>query len=132
MILAHGTEKQHIWTFSGSLTDGPTSGSDDFDAICPCTNPGSTQSIPPFVGTDYFCESAITGDWTLGLFYPDDPLWDGENCGSQSTCCELHDPPYFCKSLSEPTTDDIEVRICADQRLADEDTPIQLIEIYVQ
>ena len=42
VILTHGTEKQHIWTFSGSLTDGPTSGSDDFDAICPCTNPEST------------------------------------------------------------------------------------------
>ena len=66
------------------------------------------------------------------MLYPDDPLWDEENCGSQSTCCELHDPPYFCKSLTEPMTDDVEVRICGDQVISQEDSPIQLIEIYVQ
>ena len=129
VILTHGTEKQHIWTFSGSLNEGPVPANSG--STCPCTNPGSTQSVPPFVGTDYFCETAITAGWTY-VFYPNDPLWDGENCGSQSTCCEFNDPPYFCKSLSEPTTDDIEVRICADHGLADEDTPVQLIEIYVQ
>ena len=130
VIITHGTEKQHIWTFSGSLSEGPASGF--FDFICPCTNPVSTQLVPPFVGTDYFCETAITGAFTLGLFYLSDPLWDGENCGSQSTCCEFNDPPYFCKSFSEPTTDDIEMRICGNQPLADEDTPIQQIEIYIQ
>jgi hypothetical protein len=85
------------------------------------------------VGQDYFCETGITGAFSNGLFYPDgDPLWDGEGCGSGSTCCELNDPPYFCKSLTEPTTDHIEVRICADQQISDEDTPIELIEIFVQ
>ena len=130
VILTHGTEKQHIWTFSGSVTEVPTS--PQLNYICPCTNPGSTQSIPPFVGTDYFCESGVAGPVPYGMFFHDDPLWDGENCGTQSTCCELNNPPYFCKSLSEPTTDDIEVRICGDQVLSEEDTPIQLIEIYVQ
>ena len=130
VILTHGTKKQHIWTFSSLLTEGPILSW--LDAICPCTNPVSTQSVPPFIGTDYFCETAITGDHTLGLLHPSDPLWDGENCGSQSTCCEFNDPPYFCKSLSEPTTDDIEVRICADEGLDNEDTPIELIEIFVQ
>ena len=82
------------------------------------------------MGQDYFCEAGITGSWSSGVFYPDgDPLWDGEDCGSGSTCCELHNPPYFCKSLSEPKCDDIEVRICADQQTSNEDTPI---EIFVQ
>ena len=31
-----------------------------------------------------------------------------------------------------PCTDDIEVRICADQGYHNEDSPIELIEIYVQ
>ncbi len=84
------------------------------------------------MGQDYFCETGITGDHTNGLFYPDDPLWDGEDCGSGSTCCELNGPPFFCKSVAEPTTDDIEVRICGEEMFSNEDTPIELIEIFVQ
>ena len=90
------------------------------ESVCPCTNSLSPQSIPSFVGQDYFCETGITGDWSNGVFYPDgDPLWVGEDCGSGSTCCELHGPPYFCRSLTEPTTDDIEVKICADEALVE-------------
>jgi hypothetical protein len=30
----------------------------------------------------------------LSTFYPDDPLWDGEGCGSGHSCeCELNSPP---------------------------------------
>ncbi len=77
--------------------------------------------------------SGITSGWSNGGFYPDgDPLWDGEGCGSGSTCCELNGPPYFCKSLTESTADDIEVRICSDENLSLADTSIQLIEIFVQ
>ena len=62
-------------------------------------------------------------------------VWDGQGCGS-SSCCELSyppgvTPPWFCKQLPQATTDDIEVRICRDQDSADEDTPVKLIEIYV-
>ena len=129
VVITRGTEKEHVWTFSGSVSESTT---DDFlDDVCPCTNARSTQSEPPFVGTDYFCETAVSGDFDTVL-YPDDPLWDGENCSSGSTCCEFNDPPYFCKTLSQPTTDEIEVRICADELLENEDTPIELIEIFVQ
>ena len=76
-----GTEKEHIWTFSGSVSEAGAFSAD----VCPCTNPGSTQSAPPFVGTDYFCETAVSGDFA-NVLYPDDPLWDGENCGSGSFC----------------------------------------------
>ena len=41
-----------------------------------------------------------------------------------------HGSMYNC--MSSPTTDDIEVRICGDQPLGDEDTPIQLTELYVK
>ena len=127
VVVTRGTEKEHVWTFAASLTE-----SGFLPFVCPCTNSQSTQSIPSFVGQDYFCETGVTGSWSLGTFYLDDPLWDGEDCGSGSTCCELHDPPYFCKSLTEPTTDDIEVRICADESPFNDDTPIELIEIFVQ
>ena len=128
VVITRGTEKEHVWTFAASLQE-----SGIVAHACPCTNDQSTQSIPSFVGQDYFCETGITSGWTVNLFYPNgDPLWDGEDCGSGSTCCELHDPPYFCKRLTETTTDDIEVRICADQQFSDEDTPIELIKIFVQ
>jgi hypothetical protein len=35
-------------------------------------------------------------------------------------------------NLGSPTNDDIEVRIMGSQNTADEDTPIELLEIYVQ
>ena len=64
-----------------------------------------------------------------------DPLWDGEGCGA-ATCCELSyppgvTPPWFCKQLPEVTTDDIEVRLCADEPTTDEDTLLELIELYI-
>ena len=131
-ILLHGNERQHIWTFSASNSE---TGDFTIGYVCPCTNAESDQSIPPFVGEDYFCETGRILDGGIDHeFLPNDPLWDGEDCGPGSTCCELNDPPYFCKTLSEPTTDnsDIEVRICGDEGVANEDTPIELIEIFVQ
>ena len=131
VVITRGTEKEHVWTFAASITELDDGSSSQY--VCPCTSSQSTQSIPSLVGQDYFCETGITGDWTAGLFYPDgDPLWDGEDCGSGSTCCELNDPPYFCKILTEPTSDDIELRICGDEGIGNEDTSVELIEIFVQ
>ena len=36
------------------------------------------------------------------------------------------------KELSAPTTDDIEVRLCADQTLCGEDIRVERIEMYIQ
>ena len=130
VVITHGTEIEHVWTFAASFSENRRVGD-----VCPCTNAQSTQSIPSFVGQDYFCEAGITSGNSEGVFYPDgDPLWDGEGCGSGSTCCELHDPPYFCKSLTEPATGDIEVRICANEQISRADTPppLELVEIFVQ
>ena len=45
-------------------------------------------------------------------FHSNDTLWDGEDCHSSSSCCSLHNPPYFTKSLGQSTTDDLELRRC--------------------
>ena len=42
----------------------------------------------------------------------------------------LHGSASSC--LDQATTDDIEVRICGNQDLSDEDTPVELIELYVR
>ena len=122
--LTHGSPRQYIWTFAAgageTLRDQP-------DA-CPC-DASISISIPGFVGTDYFCESGRnTGP--SPVFSPDDPLWDGQGCGLSSTCCSFNTPPYFTKHLPTPTTDDIEARICQKDR--GDDSPVELIELYVQ
>ena len=60
-------------------------------------------------------------------------LWYGQGCDRlERTCCDPPNLPWFCKELPQPTTDDLEVRICGDQVLADEDTPIDLVQLYIQ
>ena len=62
--------------------------------------------------------------------YSNDPLWDGQQC--EGTCCtETNSPPWFSVQLPAPTNDTIHVSICGDQCTSDEDTPVELIEIYV-
>ena len=63
---------------------------------------------------------------------PDDPLWDGQGCGGTSTCCSFNNPPWFCKQLPQPTTDDIELRLCADEPIGNEDTTIEIVDMYVK
>lgn len=36
---------------------------------------------------------------------------------------------YFCVNLSEPTTDDLEIRVITDEPLANEDVYIESIEL---
>ena len=63
--------------------------------------------------------------------FNNDPLWDGQQC--EGTCCTgTNSPPWFSVQLPAPTTDTIEVSICADEGTYNEDTPVQLLEIYVQ
>ena len=118
--ITHGMPRDHIWSFTSEHTD---------NALCPCS---TTNTAPSFVEEDYFCESGNTGpSWTY-VFYEDDPLWDGQGCGT-SSCCTYNNPPWFCKQLPQATTDDIEIRICAGRgSITTEDTPIELIEIYIQ
>ena len=130
--VTHGSPRQHIWSFAGGLDEESSVHS---ASSCGCVT-GSTNEnhIPSFVGQNYFCESGITQwDTRTFVFWPNgDPLWDGQGCGPTSSCCTFNSPPWFNVQLSSPTTDDIEVRICGDQGSGNEDTPIQLIELYVK
>ena len=40
--------------------------------------------------------------------------------------------PWFSVDLPDSTSDDIEVHICHNQATTDEDSPIQLLELYIQ
>ena len=65
-------------------------------------------------------------------YYADDPPWDGQGCGPTSTCCTFNNPPWFCKQLPQSTNVDLEVRLCSLQDASLENTPIELVEIYVK
>ncbi len=91
-----------------------------------------TGVVPPFIGQDYFCETGSRQAFSFNIFYSDDPLWDGQGCGGTSTCCEFNNPPWFCKQLPQPTTDDIELRLCGDEVISNEDMPIEIAEIYIR
>ena len=126
--VTHGYPRSHIWTFAAGVTEGHyiESGPD-----CPCSRSGATQA-PSYLGNNYYCESGTSADrGILGNLYSSDPLWDGQLCEGQC-CSNGKSPPWFTVQLSNPTLDDIEVRICADESTSNEDSPVELIEIYVR
>ena len=130
--VTYGSPRQHIWSFVAGVDEQRTySGS-----TCPCVaGSADGNEIPSFVGQNYYCESGLTefNGTHVGIFWSNgDPLWDGQGCGPTSSCCTFNSPPWFNVQLSSSTTDNIEVRICGDQAIGDEDTPVQLIELYVK
>ena len=128
--ITHGASpREHIWTYAAGVTANSYHSA---PANCPCT--GSGAPPPNFVGSDYYCESGLDfSPWRSSVLYSDDPLWDGQDCnGRERTCCDPSNLPWFCKELPEPTTDNLEFRICADEPRTNEDTPIELVKLYIQ
>ena len=80
---------------------------------------------------DYFCDTASESQYQ-NKFYPNDPLWDGHGCGQLNTCCSFNNPPWFMKERPSPTSDNIEIRLCANQARDDEDINFETIELYVR
>ena len=127
--LTHGqAPRTHVWTFA--MVEDETQSDDE---ACPCTVSGVSFSglIPPFIGNNYFCDTGSRKS-SREVYYLDDPLWDGEGCGADSTCCEWQNPPWFCRSLPELTQNKLEFRVCTDSPAYDEQLLIDIIEIYIQ
>ena len=74
----------------------------------PCPDSGGVAP-PSFVGEDYFCASGDEPEFTS----------DGEN------------PLLFCKDLGEPTTADLELRLCTSTK-TNEMVGFDKIDIYIQ
>ena len=133
MSLTYESPRKHIWTFANAIDNYPPSTSD----ICLCTNitlqPYDSR-VATFVGNDYFCETGVPPSqrYTPGFFYADDPLWDAQGCSPASTCCSFNNPPWFCKQLPQSTNANLEVRLCSADGAASDNTPVELIEIYVK
>ena len=129
--LTHGSPRQHIWTFLSGVKEQP----DPTSINCPCasSSPSVAAFRPSFVGEDFFCESGNNDAIIIPnarVFFPNDVLWDGEDCGSLPSCCTAGNPPFLTKQLPSPTTDAIEARICGDATHGT--VVVELVELYVQ
>jgi len=109
--------RQHIWSFIVAENDIDVS-SDN----CPCSNTEVVwpYSTPSFLGNNYFCD---TGRHVGGA--------NSENFYT-SSCCEFNSPPWFCRSLPQPTTDDLEIILCNRFSSDYADKVVTFISMYAQ
>ena len=126
-VLTYGSPRSHIWSFVVAKnqyairTDG-----------CPCNLGSFSGTIPPYVHNDYFCDSGHRYPTNPSpIYYVNDPLWDGAGC-VRGSCCQFNSPPWFCKDLPHPTSEDIELRLCLSENNSNIDTPFEVVEIYIQ
>ena len=123
--------RTHIWTYACGLRE------DRLDIYgCPCnTNyTGGNKVASSFVSNHYYCESGLDpGKSWIGILFANDPLWDGKNCNSsEASCCTNSKMPWFYRVLDDIIQDDIELRVCSDGGPPEEDTPLDIIELYVR
>ena len=123
--------RKHVYTYAAGVAEYSAYGS------CPCTAAGDPRSfkyLPPmFVGSDYFCESGNNQSINYATFFETDVLWDGQQCrNAEVTCCDPPTLPWFCKTFSTPISEDLEVRLCTDENLDNENVAIELFELYVR
>ena len=110
VTLTYGNNpRKHTWTYAGGYYE---QGTNSYSCLCNNGSPYMNYTIP-FVGNDYYCESGTsTGNYRY-ILYPNDPLWDGQDCpGRETTCCTSPKMPWFVKTLNETANDDIELNVC--------------------
>ena len=127
IVLTYGSPRCHIWSFVAGIDQYNTDTN-----RCPCNSGTFPGTIPPYVQNDYFCDSGHRySTEPSSIYYVNDPLWDGAGC-VQGSCCQFNSPPWFCKDLPHPTSEDIELRLCSNENTSNEDTPFEVVEIYMQ
>ena len=86
--ITYSSPRKHIWTYAIGLSD--RSNTPAFN--CPCAQyPGPLP--PSFVHENYYCESGTMLN-SKGIFI-DDPVWDGEVCSNENSCCSDPNQPWF-------------------------------------
>ena len=130
--ITRGSPREHVWSYISGISSNTNSSHG-----CPC-NTGvnaSSNKVQQFVGENYYCESGTyVNDVNNGTLYTD-PLWDGNDCLSEEApCCSSPNMlPWFFRDYGNDTsTDYLELRVCGDEGRSNEDTPVQLYEIYVK
>ena len=135
VAISRGSPRNHVWTYMGGPNQNGAEGINGYQ--CPC-NVHSTQTVQDFIGNDWYCESGNSelNTWSHKA-YMSDALWDGENCEPDEVdCCKQKvgqpSPPWFHKTLSDKTTDYLELRICSDEGRENEDILVTVYELYIK
>ena len=116
--------RQHIWTYTSGRGER-----DDRKHNCPCST-SQAYNPPPYVGNNYYCESASWYGSAFETYYFNDTLWDGAGC--VDNCCDDTTQPWFYRQLNQTTQGDIEARICTFGRFHYRSTLIDQLELYIQ
>ena len=125
--ITQGYPRKHVWTLINGVFENIAS----YDN-CPCSTPPGDIQPPSFVGNDYFCESGNPNNGWSSVLYSNDPLWDGEGCGTQEgNCCAASGLPWFHKTFNS-TSEYLELRVCGSEPITNEDIPFSFYELYVK
>ena len=127
--ITYDTPRKHIWTYAVGFSD---KNDDHVESNCPCSEfPG--QLPPSFVHDNYYCESGnLQMNTNENYYYVDDPVWDGEGCSIDNSCCTEPSLPWFYRQMPLMVNEDVEARICRDQESSNEDVLIGELQLYVQ
>uniref|UniRef100_A0A1X7SU30 Fibrinogen C-terminal domain-containing protein n=1 Tax=Amphimedon queenslandica TaxID=400682 RepID=A0A1X7SU30_AMPQE len=66
--ITRGSPRQHVWSYIAGYKSNT-----DENSTCPC-NTGATDTVPSFVGENYYCESGTNSNPSHGTVYTGDPL----------------------------------------------------------
>ena len=102
---------------------------------CVCDSSNGTILPPPFVGNDYFCESGLASpfDFNDHVMYCFQTTPSGmDKTANLVAHVASSTTRHGSQDLPNPTTDDIELRLCFTFSENIGDTPLELIELYVQ
>ena len=122
--ITYGSPRKHVWTYAASYRQFiPNS---PHGSLCPST--GSGTGPWSFVGDNYFCSSGNPGPGWSAKLYSQYPLWS--NIQGKCSFCGKN-VLSFCVELEASTSDDLELRVCTNERLDNEDIRIETIDFYV-
>ena len=131
--ISQGDPQNHIWTYATGFHTSQDY-SDPTSTDCPCDVDADYTyfDIPAMIGEDYYCDPG-KNNAVVDNVGPTGPLWIGKQCGGvQGHCCNPK-MPWFFKTLYQPASNDIELRVCSDTGYLSEDTPlITEVELFVR
>ena len=127
--ITHGqSPRNHVFTYVVGWRQYNVERNPERDnASCPSAGYGQPQ--PDFVGDNYICSSGNPGPRLSWSLFPNTPLFSNI-LGNCMNCGDDH--PFFCVNLPAPTTDDLEIRVCADEGLGNEDIRIESMDFYIR
>jgi len=115
----------HIWTFAAAAN---ASMGDLSVFSCSGHWPLPSDLGPGFVDGHYFCDGlSEEGGCVRPLWSESGSGLDGSSSG-QTSMSRM----WFCVELGQTVTEDVQLRVCGNEDVSNEDTPLETVMLYVQ